>query len=357
MGLLKKVILLVAIGFNIHCYSQPNFSPSDWDGSHQVFILDYTASMHGCCPNTKDIWAETVENVCKTINNLKTDNCIISFYLFARDIKVLNINGSEIRQLALTDDLKNTITQKLRTINSDGQSTYIKPAFKTVIHDLLANDRKVINDYYQNIYLYTDGIDESDMSCKDAFLDWCNLKRDNDYAAIVSLNNDGIPSSLLSCIPNDCIETTTEPNAKTITFIRPKTNMTFDVQKNKPVKQSWKSQVVDQELKNKKVNIDIIKGPSLEGYENVECYFVDEKGNKKTKFNTLDHELKLYVDKTNLNGGENGDYKGSFSYVKTIYDENNQKIEIQTPNIDFIYDQNGVWIGTLDFSKTVNVSK
>ena len=349
---MKIILLLITfISLNFLSYSQPDFSRSDHDGVHEVFILDHTASMHGCCPGTKDIWSETVENICEIINNLQTKNCIISFYLFAEDIKVLKINGSDILQLALTDDLKNAITQKLRAIESDGKKTFIKPAFKKVIQDLLANDNLVINDNYQNIYLYTDGIDESSMSCNEAFLEWCNLKRDNDYAAIVSLNDDGIPSSLLSCIPNDCIETTTEPNAKLVWKIRPKTNIAFDFQENKPVKQSWKSQVDDQHLKNKDVNIKIMKGPSLEGYGDVDCYFVDDTGEKVTQFSSLNHELKLYVDKLNLNGGKTGIYKGSFTYYRMIYDDDNQKIQIQAPNLEFTYDQNEVFIGTLNLAK------
>lgn len=127
--------------------------------------------------------------------------------------------------------------------------------------------------------------------------------------------------------------------------------MTFDVQQNKPVKQNWKRQVSDDELKTKTVKIKIIKGPYIKGYENVTCYFVDKNNKKITEFNSLDHELKLFVDKKNLNSGRNGNYTGSFVYDKTIYDENNQKIEIQTPTINFTYNQNGRWIGTLNLSE------
>ena len=70
-----------------------------------------------------------------------------------------------------------------------------------------------------------------------------------------------------------------------------------------------------------------------------------------TQFSSLYHELKLYVDKINLNGGKTGIYKCSFTYYRMIYDDDNQKIQIQAPNLEFTYDQNEVFIGTLNLAK------
>ena len=76
---MKIILLLITfISLNFLSYSQPDFSRSDHDGVHEVFILDYTASMHGCCPGTKDIWSETVENICEIINNLQTKKYLSS---------------------------------------------------------------------------------------------------------------------------------------------------------------------------------------------------------------------------------------------------------------------------------------
>lgn len=350
-------LLCLPIGFSVTSFSQSTFSKTDWNGVHHVIILDYTASMHGCCPNTQDIWQETIENVCNTIDNLQIENSRISFYLFAQDVKTLSITESgttkDVFQLQVTQELKENIKTKLRSQESNGRNTYIKPAFKKVINDLLKDNRKIINEYYQNIFLFTDGQDESEMACEEAFKEWCEVKGDNDYASIVSLKTDGIPQEFINCIPNDCIRIPVpgECTSWEYTWIRPSNaKMTFDVQQNAPYKQNWGRQVSDS---NPKVNIQITKGPTLVGYENVTCYFVDQKGNKVTQFNSLDHELKLYVDKANLNGGKNGKYKGNFSYSKEILEngETCKKIEISTPNIEFTYDQNGLWIGTLNLSE------
>ena len=161
--------------------------------------------MHGCCVNTRDIWEETIENVCNTIDNLQIENSRISIYLFAENVKTLSIsesgNSTEVLQLELTEELKENIKSRLKSQESNGQYTHIKPAFKEVINDLLKDNRKIVNEYYQNIFLFTDGQDESDMPCEEAFKEWCEIKGDNDYASIVSLNTDGIPQEFINCIP------------------------------------------------------------------------------------------------------------------------------------------------------------
>lgn len=371
MGLLKRVILLIAIfiGFHIHCYSQPNFHPDDRDWSHYVFILDKTGSMDGGKAlkstkiNTPDIWQPTINSLCQTIDNLNNGNNLISVYLFAEELEFLKLNGQEVKQLKITDDIKLKITNQLRSEEPKGLKTYIYNSFKEVMNDLTANNNAVINEYIHSIHLFTDGDDNSDSNCEEVnpFSSFCELKLNNDYAEIISLNKDGLDAELLACIPPDCIAAPNPDDCRLLkkTFIQPKTNMTFDVQKNKPVQQNWKSQVVDQELKNKKVNIKITQGPYIKGYENVACYFVDKNNKMVTQFSSLDHELRLYVDKKNLNEGKNGEYVGSFTYAKTIFkdEENCKQIDIQLPTINFTYSQDSVWIGTLDFSKTVNVSK
>lgn len=368
MGLLKKVILLVALGFNVHCYSQPNFHPDDRNWSHYVLILDKTGSMDGGAAlgsnlKTPNIWQPTINNLCETIDNLNNGNNIISVYLFAKELEVLKVDGQEIKQLKISDDLKFKITNQLRKEKPTGLKTHIYNSFKGVMNDLTANNNAVINEYIHSIHLFTDGDDNSGSTCEEVnpFSSFCALKLNNDYAEIISLNQDGLNDKILACIPSNCIATPAPDVCRVWrkNFIQPKTNMTFDVQENRSVQQEWQGQIADQDLKNKKVNIKITSGPYLKGYEDVACYFVDNNNNKVTEFSALDHELRLYVDKENLNEGRNGEYVGSFSYAKTIFkdEENCKQIDIQLPTINFTYSQDSVWIGTLDFSKTVNVSK
>ena len=155
----------------------------------------------------------------------------------------------------------------MRNEKPTGTKTHIYTSFKEVMNQLTENNNAVLNEYIHSIHLFTDGNDNSGKSCDEVnpFSSFCELKLNNDYAEIISLNKDGLNDNIKSCIPSNCIKIPDPDDCRLIkkSFIQPKTNMTFDVQQNKPVKQSWEKQITNQELKNRKVDIQITEGPFL----------------------------------------------------------------------------------------------
>tara|TARA_B100001287_G_C22655774_1_gene517622 strand:- start:150 stop:1169 length:1020 start_codon:yes stop_codon:yes gene_type:complete len=323
-------------------FAQPNFHPDDRDWAHYVFILDKTGSMDGgkALKNnfkTPDIWKPTIDNLCKTIENLNNGNNIISVYLFAEKLESLNVNGNTVKQVRITDDIKNEIITQLKNEKPDGEYTHIYTSFKEVMNQLTENNNAVINEYIHSIHLFTDGKDNSDSLCEevDPFAIFCELKKDNDYAEIISLNRSGLDDKILECIPTDCIKTS-NVGAKPpqISYpIKPDRKVTFV--NEKPVIQQWSQKIKNERLRNRRVSIKIIDGPYLEGQDKVDCYFIDSRGNKITEFRSLNHTLKLHVDKIKLKGNRKGIYKGAFTYEKVIYENETQKIVVETPTIYF----------------------
>lgn len=334
--MIRNLFLFVLLCLPFASFAQPNFHPDDRDWHHYVFILDKTGSMKGA-NRSPDIWQPTVNNLCQTINNLNNDNNIISVYLFAQELEILEIGDQKMKQVKLSDDLKISITNQLRTENADGSRTHIYESFKGVMNDLTANNKAVINEYIHSIHLFTDGKDNSGRLCEevDPFSIFCELKQDNDYAEIISLNRSGLDSNILECIPTDCIKTS-NVGAKPpqISYpIKPDRKATFV--NEKPVIQRWSEKIKNERLRNRRVSIKIIDGPYLEGQDKVDCYFIDSRGNKITEFRSLDHTLKLHVDKSKLKRNKNGIYKGAFTYEKVIYENETQKIVVETPTIYF----------------------
>ena len=340
--MIRNLFLFILVCFPFVSFAQPNFHPDDRNWSHYVFILDKTGSMDGGASlganlNTPDIWQPTITNLCKTIDNLNNGNNIISIYLFAKELEILNVNGNAVKQLKITDDIKSAIIDQLRKEKPNGLKTHIYNSFKEVMNDLTANNNAVINEYIHSIHLFTDGDDNSGNTCQtvDPFSVFCELKMDNDYAEIISLNREGLNDKILDCLPTDCIETSTEgATPPQISYpIRPDREATFV--NETPVIQKWSNKIKNERLRNRRVSIKIVDGPFLEGQDNVDCFFVDSRGKKITEFKSLDHTLKLYVDKSKLKRNNNGIYKGTFTYDKVIYENESEKIIVETPTIYF----------------------
>ena len=102
--MIRNLFLFVLLCLPFGSFAQPNFHPDDRNWAHYVFILDKTGSMDGgkalnANVNTPDIWKPTIDNLCETIENLNNGNNIISVYLFAEKLQILNVNGNTVKQV------------------------------------------------------------------------------------------------------------------------------------------------------------------------------------------------------------------------------------------------------------------